>query len=312
MNRLARFITASLFVAVIAGVWDAWWHGAIGRDTLWEPPHILLYLAVTTAILSGTFGWYKTRQSVWKRLAIVLLIVPLSAPFDELWHRMLGREDFSSPLIVWSPPHVALVLSIIASFILLLPLIRQEEEVGAQQFFTALAFSGILALTNFLVQPIWPVGPWALLGFWGAGMIAGVFTFIILTASKWIPGRVGATLTIVMFVFLSAFTLEEPTIPQVVVPPHAHAPDWLLIFSFSLFGLIGDLGKRWPVLIKGSLMATLWAALLFGLSSQFFEPQFQYPFSAAMIAIFSSLLGGFIAALVVLVTSARKKTASSA
>lgn len=73
---LSRLIIISLFVAVLAGSWDAWWHGAVGRDTLWEPPHLLLYGAIVVAILTGMYGWYKTRQRIWRRLAILLILIP--------------------------------------------------------------------------------------------------------------------------------------------------------------------------------------------------------------------------------------------
>lgn len=87
---LVRLIISFLFVAVIAGTWDAWWHGAIGRDSLFEPPHLLLYASTISAVLMGMYGWYTTREKVWKRVVLFLLLIPISAPFDELWHRIFG------------------------------------------------------------------------------------------------------------------------------------------------------------------------------------------------------------------------------
>lgn len=110
---LTRFIISALFIAVLATVWDVWWHAFQGRDTLFEPPHNFLYLATVSAIIAGVYGWYKTREKVWRRLAIVLAAVPLSAPFDEFWHQLYGVENLSTPLIIWAPPHLALVAAII-------------------------------------------------------------------------------------------------------------------------------------------------------------------------------------------------------
>ena len=68
---LARTIASSLFVAVAAGTWDAWWHGAIGRDSFWEPPHLLLYSGVIVAILLGVLGWHITKEKIWKSFKIL-------------------------------------------------------------------------------------------------------------------------------------------------------------------------------------------------------------------------------------------------
>jgi len=37
---LIRFIISALFIAVLATVWDVWWHAFVGRDTLFEPPPV--------------------------------------------------------------------------------------------------------------------------------------------------------------------------------------------------------------------------------------------------------------------------------
>ena len=95
---IIRIIAVALFVTVLAGMWDVWWHGAIGRETFWSPPHLLLYSSVLVAIISGLIGWKQTKKKEWRNLALVLLIVPLSAPFDELWHQIFGVEKVSSPL----------------------------------------------------------------------------------------------------------------------------------------------------------------------------------------------------------------------
>jgi len=168
---IGRIIAVALFIAIIAGTWDAWWHGAIGRETLFEPPHLLLYSSVIVAIGLGIYGWIRSREKIWKRLAIILAIVPLSAPFDEIWHRIFGVEDLSSPFIVWSPPHVALILSTMIAIILLLPVLRKDTR-DAQILFGSMLFAGIMSLLFFLFSPIGPLGPWHLLGFFGAGMMS--------------------------------------------------------------------------------------------------------------------------------------------
>lgn len=52
---LGRFIAGAFFVVVAAGSWDVWWHGAIGRDSFWEPPHLLLQAGVLAALIASIY-----------------------------------------------------------------------------------------------------------------------------------------------------------------------------------------------------------------------------------------------------------------
>src|SRR3989338_2451118 len=79
---LGRVLAILLFVAVLAGTWDAWWHGAIGRDSFWEPPHILLYSSILLAVILGIYGYLQTKEKRWRTLALVLVLIPVSGPFD--------------------------------------------------------------------------------------------------------------------------------------------------------------------------------------------------------------------------------------
>ncbi len=298
-NLLARFISAVLFTAVLAGAWDAWWHGAIGRDTFWGPPHLLLYSAVIVAIVAGIYGWYKTREKIWRRLAILLALVPISAPFDDLWHRLFGVEDISSPLIVWSPPHLVLIGAIAASLIGLLPLIRRDRDITAQRFFGGLTFAAILNLFLFLATPVQPTGPYELIGFWGAGIVAFLLVGVFLTASRWLAGVAGATLVAVFSLVISAIGFGDKIAPGIVIQPHDHPPAWLTIFSLLVSVAIIDFTKRKPLWIGGAFAGILWGGLLYGFSSMFFKPEFQYTAGDTGIAVFASLIGGIIAGLFV-------------
>jgi hypothetical protein len=291
---LYRFVSVALFSAVVAGTWDAWWHGALGRETFFSPPHLLLYLSVICAIALGVYGWYRTREKLWRRLAVLLTLVPLSAPFDELWHRTFGIEDISSPLIVWSPPHVALIVAIVGSFAMLLPIIRRDTNVNAVRLFGSMVLAGILSLVLFLAAPLQPTSPYALAGFWGAGVVALLFAATIVFATRWIPDIGGATLVAVFFIVLNAVGLSEQVAPGVQVPLHAHSPAWLVVFSIIIPAVVIDVQKRMPSWILGAVSGALWAGILYGFSSYFFEPQFQYGAPEAFTAITSSILGGAI------------------
>lgn len=292
---LSRFITVALFMAVMAGSWDAWWHIAVGRESFWVPPHLLLYSSVIGAIGGGIYGWYRTGGKTWQRLGLVLLLVPLSAPFDELWHRLFGAENLSSPLIIWSPPHVVLVASLMGSFVLLLPLLREDRDIDAQRLFGSLAFAGILWLLFFLADPFQPTGPWRLIGFWGAGMVAAVFSGVIVAAQRWMPGLAPATIVTGAFMILIAIEFGEKVASEVIIPPHAHPPLWLIAFSHLVPALTVDLVRRSPLWLRGGLAGILRAAIFYGFASSFYEPQFRYTTENALIAVLSSLIGGLMA-----------------
>jgi hypothetical protein len=166
---LIRSMAVALFSAVIAGTWDAWWHGALGRESFWSPPHFLLYASIITAIVLGIYGWYRTREKLWRHLAIFLALVPISAPFDELWHRIFGIESVASPLIVWSPPHVVLIVAISGSLLMILPVLRRDENRDAQRLFGSLVFASVLSLLMFLVAPVQPHGGLRASGILGCG-----------------------------------------------------------------------------------------------------------------------------------------------
>lgn len=148
MTHLSRTVATALFTAVAAGVWDAWWHAVLGRESFWSPPHLLLYTSILTAIGGGIYGWHLTKDKLWKRLAMALSLVLLSAPLDEWWHRTFGVETPQSLLIFWSPPHLILIGAILAAFVLILPILAKEEEVFAKRIFSGLSFAGILTFST--------------------------------------------------------------------------------------------------------------------------------------------------------------------
>lgn len=305
-NLLSRLIAAALYTAVMAGTWDAWWHGAIGRESFWEPPHLLLYTAVMVAFVGAIYGWSKTGEARWRRLMIALFLVPLSAPFDDLWHRLFGKEEISSILIIWSPPHLVLIGGLAASCLLLLPLVKRDSDRDAQWLFGGLIFAALLSLSFFLAGPFIPTEPHRLLGFWGAGITGGLFAAMALLASKHLPGLGGATLTAAFFLLTASIGFGIKFAPEVPLKPHAHPPGWLTLFSYLAPAVLIDLLKKPPLWIKGALAGALWAGLLYGFSSRFFEPQFQYSSLEAAQAVLASALGGLASGIAISIFSKKK------
>jgi hypothetical protein len=125
------FVYAALFGStsiVVGGYWDIAWHQSIGRDTLWSPPHLAIYLGGILAGLSS--GWVVLKTTfaggaderaesvrlwgfrgplgaffcIWGAFAMLT-----SAPFDDWWHNAYGLDTE-----ILSPPHVVLALGIAA------------------------------------------------------------------------------------------------------------------------------------------------------------------------------------------------------
>ncbi len=297
-TSFTRWIATLLFIAILATHWDVWWHGAIGRDTFWELPHIFLYGSVTLAIILGVYGFLKTKHRQWRNLAIVLLLIPVAGPFDELWHTLFGREALNSILIAWSPPHLLIVGTFLASFLMLLPLISKEKDLTAKRFYGAASLAVILSVASFVTAPLEPTGSWGLLGFYGAGIFAFFLVSIFLASQKWLSGIGQATLVSIFIILLSSITFGEVVNPEVEIIPHAHPPSFLIVFSFLAAAGLMDFLKAQSELIRGIVGSFVWAFILYFFASNFFEPEFQYSLVQAWQAIGSAVIGGSLAGVI--------------
>jgi hypothetical protein len=114
--------------SIILGLlWDLSWHLSIGRDTLWSPPHLAIYLggvlgglscgalALKTTFagsaaeraVSVRFWGFRAPLGAWVAIwgALALLV---SAPFDNWWHNAYGLD-----IDRFTPPHSLLLLGMI-------------------------------------------------------------------------------------------------------------------------------------------------------------------------------------------------------
>ncbi|MCY7349381.1 MAG: hypothetical protein LH606_01765 [Cytophagaceae bacterium] len=125
---IPTYIYAVVFssLCIVWGLlWDIMWHMSIGRDGLFSPPHLLIYVG---AVVSGLFSGYQilrltflknhpqraesvrfwgvfygslgTMYCVWGAIAMLT-----SAPFDDWWHNAYGLD-----VKILSPPHTVLLL----------------------------------------------------------------------------------------------------------------------------------------------------------------------------------------------------------
>lgn len=234
---------------------------------------------------------------------MILFIIPIIAPFDNFWHVLFGIEDLSQPIsLSWSPPHALLDLAAMAALITFLPILNQERNENAKTFFVDLIFAAIFGMALFLVMPFHPTEGWgAVMGFWGAGFLAVVIVGMMLFSQKYINHHydvIRVTVYMLLFVLIS---YGKETAAGIILLPHDRPPTWLYITPFLLTALFLDLSfrKDFPVILRGAIAGGLWAFMLFFFARLFFHPDFYYSIGDALIAIFSSIIGGIIAALFV-------------
>lgn len=128
---IPTYVYASVFASfciAVGLIWDISWHMTVGRDGLFSPPHLAIYLG---ALISGLFSGFNVLKisfwgtqtekdasikfwgifyaslgglfCIWGALAMLT-----SAPFDDWWHNTYGLD-----VKILSPPHALLGLGMI-------------------------------------------------------------------------------------------------------------------------------------------------------------------------------------------------------
>jgi len=115
------------FCVMMGLLWDIMWHMSIGRDGLFAPPHMVIYLG---AIVAGLFSAYQiltltlTKNHPGRAAAVPFwgvfygplgamfcvwgaLAMLTSAPFDDWWHNTYGLD-----VQILTPPHTILAIGI--------------------------------------------------------------------------------------------------------------------------------------------------------------------------------------------------------
>ncbi|MGV3558859.1 hypothetical protein [Larkinella arboricola] len=128
LAKIPTYIYAVVFssLCIVWGLlWDIMWHMSIGRDGLFAPPHLLMYIG---AVVAGLFSGFKILQLTFARMnperaasvrfwgvfygslgamycvwgALTMLT---SAPFDDWWHNTYGLD-----VQILTPPHTVLLI----------------------------------------------------------------------------------------------------------------------------------------------------------------------------------------------------------
>jgi hypothetical protein len=274
--------------------WDFWWHGSLLRESFWSPPQLLNQVGVLAAIVAGAYGWRTTGNTAWRRLAVALAIIPLVSPVDNMWHRAFGVERVGTVMIFWSPPHLALLVAMVAALARAMSVVGRESDPTARAFFMSLLVAATLHILFYYAYPLEPLGPFHLLGFAGTLVLGAILAFCLLVARGMNRTTGSATMTVTFFIVLAVMQFVEKPGPGIVVAPYTYPPGWLYIFAFLIPAFAADvLPERWPLPILGGVLGLLYATVLYGFSSPFLPAAFQYELSRAGIAVLAGAVGGF-------------------
>jgi hypothetical protein len=249
-------------------LWDLSWHRSIGRDAFWSPPHVPIYLGALAAGL--TSAWLIARATldragppaavapvgrvrgpigawlgVWGAVAMLT-----AAPFDDWWHDAYGLD-----VEILSPPHVLLVLGIVAIQVgaVLLVVAWRNRRAGttlAHRLLPGYAASTVLMMIVFLLlESLYPTQMHRA-AFYEISAVA--FPWILVAVARADDGAWGATTAAALYAVVSAVMLWIlplfPATPR-FVPVH-HPVTFMVPHPFPLLlpipALAVDaLARRW-------------------------------------------------------------------
>ncbi len=216
-------------VAIVGTYWDDAWHTDRGRDSFFIAPHLTLYGGVLVAG-AVALGWAARRwaasgaRGVVAGRSVALALAGLagtvvSAPVDDAWHRLFGRDA-----VLWSPPHL---LGVLATLALVTGLLTGLAPAAGRRAAAVRLAGAALALAALLVPvmeydsdvpqfaPVWYL---PLLGV--AVVLAAPIAHTAL-GGRWPLTRAALAYTALRLLVVGALVLlgrSTPIVPPVLVP----------------------------------------------------------------------------------------------
>ncbi|MCR1795723.1 MULTISPECIES: hypothetical protein [Leptospira] len=184
---LLPMISIAALAMPFGAFWDISSHNESGRESFFQPPHLLIYggmLIIIISIIYG-FGWkrgdswsvYKTKNPFLFYSSIALFFQLASAPLDEFWHTFFGLD-----VSVWSPPHVILIFGGVFTC-LFLSRIEADNDSAISQLSGILILAGALLICEVFVSeyefqmPSWHISQSR--PFWIFPAFMSLFTIVI-------------------------------------------------------------------------------------------------------------------------------------
>ncbi len=298
-TTLVRALAIAVFVSMTAGNWDAWWHKALGRLSNWEPPHLLLYAGAGAAICIAAYGAFRFRDRAWRRVTIALGLSFLSAPFDLVWHELFGVETVSSPAILWSPPHMFYIITMLAGALMVLPLVRRDPEEIPRFMLSAMLIASAMNAAFFAAGPLVPAGPFALIGFAGAAVLAALLAGGFTAAERWMARPFSATAVALFFLIMGLMVAGETISLISGYPRHGFPPVWLSIFAVLVPAACFDMIRKAHPALRGAITGGLMAMIMYVHLPHFIASDYWYGPKDALASVVWGLIGGAIGAWIV-------------
>lgn len=204
-------------LGVLGVYWDIAWHVDLGRDSFFSPPHLLVYSSLFSVLVMGLYALIRDRRSTpyhlplgrWRLhpgalvVALGALVVLLSAPLDDLWHRLFGPDA-----TLWGPMHLALFAGAVLGCIGGLVCTAVERRLAASPERRRL-FDGMTLLygTLLLAWLVLLVGEYEFnvsffLTFFHPVLLAGAPSFALVLVARLSPYPWGATTAALGFTLL--------------------------------------------------------------------------------------------------------------
>lgn len=225
------FATVLSSLSIMIGlIWDISWHTSIGRDGLFSPPHLAIYLggivaglfsgynilritiAGNTALRSGSVKFWGVFYAslgnlfcVWGAIAMLT-----SAPFDDWWHNTYGLD-----VTILSPPHTVLLLGMITIQFGAMVSVLAHQNVGTLVNHTR-TYNILFALAGgFLITMLYTIGSEYMsrhdmhgtLFYKVASFLFPMFLVAFAMSAKHRWGATAATLIYTVFLMLMAWIL---------------------------------------------------------------------------------------------------------
>jgi len=242
----------------LGSAWDFHWHEAVGRDSFWIPPHMLLYSGTLLATaLVATIAIRASRRvrsvhplTILRSLhaqgyAVVGIggaTMAFAAVFDEIWHRTIGD------LTIWSPPHVlGVVGGIIIGLGTIIALLHASRRRILHPAWGRAAVLGLVS--GVLISAYFGLVPGAVMAFLPQGVKYRFFTThnpyfvsviatltipVIVTGSRHVLGKRGFELAVA--VGLGLWCLQE-AFHQMATPVVAEIFGYVVRHPYGLFNL---------------------------------------------------------------------------
>jgi hypothetical protein len=227
---IPAYVYASVFASLCIAVgllWDISWHMSVGRDGLFSPPHLSMYLG---AVIAGVFSGIKVLKTsffsseeekeasipfwgifhgslgalfcIWGAFAMLT-----SAPFDDWWHNTYGLD-----VKILSPPHLVLGLGMMMiQFGAMVSVLAVQNNLGGTvspkirnhlRWLFALSAGFVLVMVYTIISEFFFVN--RLHGVTAYQVAAIVFPLLIVPVSYASPVRWGGTVMALCYMGLMA------------------------------------------------------------------------------------------------------------